>query len=143
MAQADHEGSRERIKAMKTQSSHRYALRRATFLLGILTRGLVSQAQAATVTETFDTAGTKTFAKPAGVTQLTVEVWGAGGCGGSGTSNGTFGGGGGGAYSKKVLTVNSAGENYTLVVGSGSTTSAPGGDSYFNNLVTVLAKGGK
>ena len=94
MAQADHEGSRERIKAMKTQSSHRYALRRATFLLGILTCGLVSQAQAATVTETIDSPGSNTWRAPSGVNQVTVEVWGGGGRGGSRTSNGLAGGAG-------------------------------------------------
>ncbi len=90
--------------------------------------------------QTFNSTGT--FTVPAGVTQVTVEAWGAGGRGGarSGSAGGS-GGGGGGAYSRKVITVTPS-STYTVTVGSGSTTNAPGGDSWFNTSGTILAKGG-
>lgn len=90
--------------------------------------------------QTFNSTGT--FTVPAGVTQVTVEAWGAGGRGGSRSgSPGASGGGGGGAYSKKIITV-VAGSTYSVEVGAGSNTNAPGGDSYFWNNSTILAKGG-
>jgi parallel beta-helix repeat protein len=91
---------------------------------------------------TFTTSGS--WVAPAGVNTVTVEVWGGGGRGE--TISGGFGetvggGGGGGAYSKKTLTV-VPGTSYAYVVGAGSSSTAPGGDSYFINTSTVLAKGG-
>lgn len=95
-----------------------------------------------TTSVTFTTSGTWTA--PAGVTSVIVEVWGGGGrgatiirypCGG--------GGGGGGAYSKKSGIPVTSGISYSVVVGSGSVSFLPGGDSYFINTSTVLAKGGK
>ena len=93
--------------------------------------------------EIFTTSGT--WIAPAGVTSVTVEVWGGGGKGGSVTST-TYsevatGGGGGGAYSNATIAV-TPGNSYPYVVGSGSTGTGAGGDSYFNNTSTVLAKGG-
>ncbi|TRX40768.1 LamG-like jellyroll fold domain-containing protein [Flavobacterium restrictum] len=86
-------------------------------------------------------AGTGTFVVPTGVTSLTVEAWGAGGRGSS-RNNGTSGaGGGGGAYAQKIIAV-TAGTNYTVTVGTGSTSTAAGGDSWFGTATTVLAKGG-
>ena len=85
--------------------------------------------------------GTTTWTVPAGVTSITVEAWGGGGKGGARTTNGNGGGGGGGAYAKKVITV-IPGNTYNLAVGAGSTTAAAGGDSWFQNTTTVLAKGG-
>jgi hypothetical protein len=82
-----------------------------------------------------------TWTAPAGITQIIVEAWGGGGKGGTRTSNGNAGGGGGGAYAKKVINVVS-GNTYNLAVGTGSTTLAAGGDSWFINNSTVLAKGG-
>ena len=69
-----------------------------------------------------------TFTVPVGVTTVTVEAWGGGGRGGSRTSgSAAYGGGGGGAYSKSVLTV-VPGDNYTVNVGQGSTSTSAGGD---------------
>ena len=102
---------------------------------GIMQQGFGQGSQ--TITST----STTTFRIPIGVTSVTVEVWGGGGKGGS-TSNGTeCGGGGGGAYSRSVLTVVS-GNTYNLSVGAGSTGTSAGGDSYFINTTTLLAKGG-
>lgn len=108
-------------------------------------------------TTTFTASGT--WNCPAGVTTVTVECWGGGGAGGSvtnagsGTSNtSTAGGGGaGGAYAIKTNIPVTPGMNYTVTVGAGGTppalppidgTHGDGGDSWFNTMVTVLAKGG-
>jgi parallel beta-helix repeat protein len=94
-------------------------------------------------TETFNTSGS--WVAPANVTSVTVEVWGGGGKGGSITSGygeDEGGGGGGGAYSKKANIPVTPGNSYSYVVGAGSTSESPGGDSYFIDTSTVLAKGG-
>jgi len=99
-----------------------------------------------------NTPGTYTFTVPAGVTQVTVETWGAGGRGGSGTQAnlpspndafGTYGGGGGGAYSRSTLNV-TPGQILTYVVGAGSTSTAAGGFSRasLGGTVVVRANGG-
>lgn len=83
-----------------------------------------------------------TFTAPAGVTSITVECWAGGGKGSAiTTGNVGGGGGGGGGYSRKLITV-VPGNNYTVNVGAGSTTTAAGGDSWFINITTVLARGG-
>ena len=84
-------------------------------------------------TETFTTS--TTWTAPTGVTSVTAEVWGGGG-------------GGGGAYSKTAVIVVIPGNNYTVTVGgagtgnTGCTASTAGGDSWFVDTSTVLAKGG-
>ncbi|HMR87893.1 MAG TPA: hypothetical protein PKD51_07050, partial [Saprospiraceae bacterium] len=68
---------------------------------------------------TYNSPGTYTFTVPAGVTQITVDVWGAGGRGGSRTSgSNAYGGGGGGAYSQQTIQV-TGGQTYTVFVGQG------------------------
>jgi len=84
-------------------------------------------------TDTFTDDGIWTV--PSGVTQATVEVWGAGA---AGTTN--VGGGGGGAYSKSVITV-AAAETHGIVVGQASTNRDDGYGSAFNGI-EVLAVGG-
>ncbi|MFC3878915.1 PKD-like domain-containing protein [Algoriphagus namhaensis] len=82
------------------------------------------------------------FVVPSGVNSITVEVWGAGGSGGTRQgSNGAAAGGGGGAYSRSVFTV-SAGQEIDYYVGFGSLTTAPGEDTWFFNPTTLMAKGG-
>jgi hypothetical protein len=82
--------------------------------------------QCAVTVPAFTTPGSNTWTVPAGVTSITVEVWGAGGRGGSRTSgSGAYGGGGGGAYSRRVISVTS-GQNYTYEVGAGSSSNAAG-----------------
>ncbi|HEU0135747.1 MAG TPA: choice-of-anchor D domain-containing protein, partial [Flavobacterium sp.] len=92
-----------------------------------------------TAQTTYNTNGTYTV--PAGVTAVSVEAWGGGGHGSNRSSNGLGGGGGGGAFSKKLVTV-VPGSTYTVRVGNGSSDTNPGGDSWFINATTVLAKGG-
>lgn len=86
---------------------------------------------------------TGTFQTPDGITTLSVECWGGGGRGGTTVSNGTeTGGGGGGAYARRNALTVTPRTNYNVQVGSGSTTTSPGGDTFFNNATTVMAKGG-
>ena len=95
-----------------------------------------------------------TFTAPACVTQITVQVWGAGGAGGSGTTAQARGGGGGGAYASQVVTV-VPGVTYNYHIGAGgvptvsATAPSVASDSYFGNTAvgnsagsTVLAKAG-
>lgn len=91
------------------------------------------------------------FTAPLGVTSLAVECWGAGGGGGGSTAgNDGGGGGGGGGYSKGNAVAVTSGTSYAVNVGLGgyqyTTTSNiqaySGGDSWFKDVSTVLAKGG-
>ncbi len=84
---------------------------------------------------------TGTYQVPPGVTAVEVECWGGGGRGATRTSNGPGAGGGGGAYASGSATV-TGGSTYTVTVGAGSTGTGPGGDSWFRNATTVMAKGG-
>lgn len=94
----------------------------------------------AITSQTFTSSGT--FTVPAGVYQVTVEGWGGGGKGGDGLNVGKVGGGGGGgAYSSKSVAV-VPGTTYTVNVGLGATSAVDGGDSWFINNTTFLAKGG-
>ena len=89
---------------------------------------------------TYSTSGT--FTVPAGVTSVNAQAWGGGGKGSTRTSNGNGGGGGGGAYAASTVVVNALSAPYTVTVGSGSSSTAPGADSWFFTTGTVLAKGG-
>ncbi len=99
--------------------------------------------------QTFNSGTNVAWVVPAGVTSIKVETWGAGGRGGSFTTNGTGnrGGGGGGAYASSVINVTS-GATYYYTVGTGSNdNSVAGGDSWFSTTSTssgaiVRAKGG-
>src|SRR6188768_1046214 len=82
----------------------------------LLTLVLITKANAQ-ATQTFNSSGT--FTVPAGVTSISVEVWGAGGAGGGATGNpGAGGGGAGGAYAKNTFTV-TPGTSYIINVGNG------------------------
>ncbi len=94
-----------------------------------------------TVLLTDNTPGNKNYTVPAGITALTIEVWGAGGHGANRTTSGNGGGGGGGAYSRILIPV-VPGSSIPYGVGAGSSSNAAGGDSWFLNTTTVLAKGG-
>ncbi|MFY0482387.1 T9SS sorting signal type C domain-containing protein [Flavobacterium sp. PLA-1-15] len=86
-----------------------------------------------------------TFTVPNGVSSLKIECWGAGGKGSnvSSTATGTSGGGGGGAYASSQLCV-TAGQNFAISIGAGGAGSTlDGGDTFFGNATTVMAKGGK
>lgn len=100
----------------------------------------------AQTTYTYPTAGSGNHTVGAGVYYVKVEVWGGGGGGGyRGNSGSTSaGGGGGGAYSSSILAV-TPNTSYAYNVGeggSGATGTNAGGDSWFINATTVMAKGG-
>jgi len=111
-----------------------------------------SQATSASGTSvTYATAGKASFVVPDGVCSVTVQAWGAGGAGGNGanTARSSAGGGGGGAYASSTISSLTPGSSYTIVVGSGGIVSGlcsgnggNGGDSYFIDATTVMAKGG-
>ncbi|MNL03747.1 hypothetical protein D3C87_1242950 [compost metagenome] len=93
------------------------------------------------------TSGTS-WTVPSGVSSLiSVECWGGGG--GTASHFGTsYGGGGGGAYAKKLSVPVTSGASISYSIGSGGTSLANvvgtnGGDTWFVNSTTVLAKGGQ
>lgn len=140
---ADQEYLLRRINNMKKPWSVPVftAFTKAIFLLSVLLVGAVEAA-----TDTFTASGTWTA--PAGVNSVDVEVWGGGGAGGGQNMNSDGGGGGGGgAYSKTVAVPVIPGNSYAVTVGAGGVgvaagTGGTGGDSYFINAATVMAKGG-
>lgn len=84
-----------------------------------------------------NTPGAGTFTVPAGVTSVTIQLWGSGGSGGGCTTSGNSGsGGGGGAYSSKTLTV-TAGDVITYTVGAGATAGAAGSNGNNGNASTA------
>ena len=101
--------------------------------------------------QTFTTAGTATWTKPAGKTMAWVRMWSGGGGGGGGcsavTTSARFGGGGGagGGFCEAHVPISLLGATETVTVGAGGTGGAsattanggngsPGGNSVFNNF---------
>ena len=92
--------------------------------------------------ERFDQSGT--FVVPAGVTLISVELWGGGGGGGTSTlltsPNGNKfldgNGGGAGGYVKFVLDV-TPGESFSVKVGAGGGSDTPGGTSSFGSIASA------
>ena len=109
------------------------------FLVFLITVGLDAYGQNQIITT--PEPSIRQFTVPAGVTSLTVEVWGAGGKGGSRLTSGEGGGGGGGAYSRSVIAV-TPGQIIDYYVGFGSLSELPGEDTWFINNTTLMAKGG-
>lgn len=91
-------------------------------------------------TETFNSS--TTWVCPAGVTTVQVECIGGGGGGKPGAAGVGSGGGGGGGYTIKTSQAVTPGQSYTINVGTGGASGVPGGDTYFIDNTTVLAKGG-
>jgi hypothetical protein len=92
----------------------------------------------AQTTVTFDSSGT--FEVPPGVTEITVEVWGAGG--GGATNNQAAGGGGGGGYARSIIVV-TPGDSFNYIIGQGGTPGNNGEDSSFDVFdVTIIGGGG-
>lgn len=92
-----------------------------------------------------------TWVAPAGVYSVDVECWGGGGSGAAtqGGSRDNVVGGGGGGYSKKSNISVTPGNSYTVTVGQGgagvnnNNDGNNGGDSWFLDNTTVLARGGQ
>ncbi|MGQ9545755.1 MAG: InlB B-repeat-containing protein [Dehalococcoidia bacterium] len=139
-----------------------FALAWRVFLVLVLAAGVelvtvpLREVSADSQTEVFNVSGTYNWTVPEGVTNITVEAWGAGGAGGGSvniTCTGSAGGGGGGgAYATSNLTV-TPGDILFVVVGGGGTgvtggNGTDGGASFVgNNTIAsdafVLAAGGK
>lgn len=68
--------------------------------------------------QTYTTQGTDTYVVPAGVTSLTLKMWGAGGGGGGGGNSQPGGAGGGGGFTTSTISV-TPGETLTVYVGGG------------------------
>ncbi|MGB4967320.1 MAG: hypothetical protein WBO35_03915 [Candidatus Saccharimonadales bacterium] len=68
--------------------------------------------------QVYSSQGTDTYTVPAGVTSLTVKMWGAGGGGGGGAATNIGGAGAGGGYVTETITV-TPGEVLTIYVGGG------------------------
>ncbi len=101
----------------------------------------VVQAPVRYTTVVFNT--TASFIVPAGVSNVTVEAWGAGGGGGkavAGDNNGG-GGGGGGGYARGSYAV-TAGTTQAVTVGIGGAAATAGGASWFGTVDTLFAAGG-
>lgn len=85
-----------------------------------------------------------TFTVPAGVTKVGVQIWGAGGSGGTGSNAGaTASGGGAGGYSDGVFSV-TPGSGYSVTVGTGGAANGTfagngfgGGTSSFGALASA------
>ena len=104
-----------------------------------------------TIPQTFTSSGTWTV--PAGVTSVDVETWGGGGSGSCGRTRGGAGGGGG-AYSKETSIAVTAGQEWTVTVGTGGAAAAACGGGVTNGnagndsafalafATSTLAKGG-
>lgn len=101
-----------------------------------------------TGSQTFSTAGFRSFVVPEGVTSLQVEAWGGGASGAASDINNGGGGGGGGAYARHNAMAVSPGQSISLFVAEGGGPPGagnPGQDgagSWFMNPDTVFAEGG-
>lgn len=94
--------------------------RKSSFLIFLFTL-LISSLSFGQGTIVFDTPGSGTWVVPCGVTEIEVQVWGAGGAGGGSTGNNRSGGGGGsGCYGFYTITV-TAGHVFNYIVGAGGT----------------------
>lgn len=102
----------------------------------------------------YTAAGSHTYTVPAGVTSITVKMWGAGGAGGAGgrTSGANGGSGGGGGFTQATIST-TGGENLSLTVGAGggsgvfagSTSNGGGGGGYsrvYRSATPLLVAGG-
>ncbi|WJS95575.1 T9SS sorting signal type C domain-containing protein [Flavobacterium johnsoniae] len=117
------------------------------FFLILILSLFYTSTKAQTITHTFPTGGNLNL--PAGMDQVTLEGWGAGGAGGAAITGFLIGrsggGGGGGAYAKGTINT-SAVQSLTLVVGGvtagGSGNGANGGASYATGFTGFFNAGG-
>ena len=123
------------------------SISKSKFFLILILSLFYSSSKAQTITHPFTTGGTLNL--PAGMDQVTLEGWGAGGAGGAAISGFLIGrsggGGGGGAYAKGTINT-SAVQSLTLVVGGvtagGSGNGANGGASYATGFTGSFNAGG-
>ncbi|MCH8550815.1 MAG: DUF2341 domain-containing protein [Natronospirillum sp.] len=112
----------------------------ATSLLALMP---VTTLYAQQQSDVFDVPGSHTFTVPAGVSQITVEVWGGGGKGGNTQGNNRAGGGGGaGGYAAGTVAV-VPGDEFQLEVGSGGQEGSRDGESSAFGDDLLVALGGE
>lgn len=87
----------------------------------------VSTPAGGAASQTFTTTGTTAFVVPAGVTQITAKLWGAGGGGGGGGSSVSGGTGGGGGFAHVSALSVTPGETLNVIVGAGGGLGATAG----------------
>ena len=102
------------------------------FAFFVFTSTIIAQ-----TTDTYTTSGNWTV--PAGVTSVTVQIWGAGGGGGGSNNSGTGGSGGGsGAYVSRVIPVTPGTYAYTIGTGGTAGVAAAGtGGTGGNSTITI------
>ena len=84
--------------------------------------------------------GSETFTVPAGVTEITVGIWGSGGGGGGSNSNNNGGsGGGGGGASTRVIAV-TPGDVFTYTVGTGGAGGGAAAGTGANGTATTFVR---
>ena len=128
--------------------SRKNSKRRLKIFLILIISIFYTTANAQTFTHPVITSGS--FALPAGIDEVTVEAWGAGGAGGAALTGGGLargaGGGGGGAYAKgKISTIGI--QSLPVVVGAtnagGTGNGNAGGASYITGFTSIFnAPGG-
>lgn len=97
-----------------------------------------------TVEIIFDTPGTGTWTCPEGVTEIQIELWGAGGQGYTGGVSGDYAnsGGGGGAYVRKNIFSVVPDTTYSYRVGNGSSPTETDRNTWFSSSSIIRAGGG-
>lgn len=131
------------LNFFKERLQFRFITKSNFFLILILSLFYTSS-KAQTITHPFTTGGTLNL--PAGMDQVTLEGWGAGGAATANLVVGrSGGGGGGGAYAKGTINT-SAVQSLTIVVGGanagGTGNGAAGGASYATGFQTDFNAGG-
>ena len=129
---------------MLVLGKHAYLLNavRSLIYVFLLWAGLVQAEEL----EVFEAPGNETFTVPENVFDIQVEIWGAGGGGGS-VARGPFtsaesaAGAGGGEYVRYELSV-LPGDTLDLTVGAGGDAGEDGGDSVLEGEQTISASGG-
>lgn len=121
-------------------------VRRGAAALGLAWENNVVAGGGLKSVQSWQAAGTGTWAKPGGVTKILIEVYGAGGSGAGGPSNGTGGGGGAGGVAIKVLDVTNVNSvNFSIGAGGsarpGGFAGVDGGTTNFGGI--AIASGGK
>lgn len=130
------------LKTPKNSSSFSHLTRSLLLIIALALVGGGAWGQ----TTTYNS-GSGNYTVPAGVSEIIVQVWGAGGGGGGSSINNNGGsGGGGGGYAMQVISV-TPGQVIPYSVGAGGNAGAAnggnGGDGGATTFLTLTADGGK
>ncbi|WP_394759056.1 GEVED domain-containing protein [Flavobacterium sp.] len=130
------------------QKKHRQLCFFIAFITLLLLNSLSLQAQ--TFTDNTYPGTSESWSVPAGVTSVTVQVWGGGGSGGGSNTNrdGGSGGGGGGYSTRTFAVIGGQVITYTIGTGGASTIAANGNNgqtttvNHIPSTTTLVANGG-